>query len=81
MRLVILTAIGVGGATIIGSLFGFLFGRASDKLLNLIFFVASSLMLTAAIFGLILPAYECREKSVFTTFFIIALGDERTYVP
>ena len=71
MRLVILTAIGVGGATIIGSLFGFLFGRASDKLLNLIFFAASSLMLAAAIFGLILPAYEYREKSVFTTLFII----------
>ena len=71
MRLVILTAIGVGGATVMGSLFGLLFGRASDKLINTIFFAASSLMLIAAIFGLILPAYEYREKRALVTLFII----------
>ena len=71
MRLVILTAIGVGGATVIGSLMGFLFGRASNKFINAIFFVASALMLFAAIGGLILPAYEYENKRVGVTIFML----------
>ena len=59
MRLVILTAIGVGGATLIGSILGFLFGRAPKKITNTVFYISYIVMLVAAVCGLIIPAYEC----------------------
>lgn len=71
MRLVILSAIGVGGATVIGSVMGFLFGRASNKFINMIFFAASAFMLFAAIGGLILPAYEYKDKRIGVTAFML----------
>ena len=71
MKIVILTALGVGGATIIGSLFGFLFGKAPQKLTDAILYISYTLMLFAAIFGLILPAYEYRECVIGVTLSIL----------
>ncbi len=58
MYIVILTALGVGGATVIGSLLGFLFKGFSDRFGNMIISFAAGIMLTAAVTGLILPAIE-----------------------
>jgi len=58
MYIVILTALGVGGATVIGSLLGFLFKGFSDRFGNLIISFAAGIMLTAAVTGLILPSIE-----------------------
>lgn len=58
MRIIILTALGVGGATIIGSLIGFFFHNVSHKMNDIILSFAAGIMLAAAIIGLILPAME-----------------------
>ncbi len=58
MELVLLTALGVGGATIIGSLIGFAFRRISHKFSDIVLAFAAGVMLAAAVLGLILPAVE-----------------------
>ena len=58
MLLVLLTALGVGGATVIGAGVGFLFRGISHKFSNLIVSFAAGIMLAAAVFGLILPSIE-----------------------
>ena len=58
MYIVILTALGVGGATVIGALLGFLFRGLSDRFGNMIISFAAGIMLSAAVTGLILPAIE-----------------------
>ena len=58
MLIVFLTAVGVGGATVIGALIGFLFKGLSHKFSNLIVSFAAGIMLSAAVFGLILPSVE-----------------------
>lgn len=58
MQLVIITAFGVGGATVLGALIGFLVGNIPHKWNDIILGFAAGIMLAAAIFGLILPAME-----------------------
>ncbi len=58
MQYVILTAFGVGGATIIGALIGFLVGKIPPKWNSIILGFAAGIMLAAAVFGLILPSME-----------------------
>ena len=58
MEMVLLTAVGVGGATIFGSLIGFLFKKMSHRFSDLILSFAAGVMLSAAVLGLILPAVE-----------------------
>ena len=58
MRLVLLTALGVGGATMIGSLLGFLFKHISHKFSDIVLAFAAGVMLAAAVLGLILPSVE-----------------------
>ena len=58
MLLVFLTAAGVGGATVIGALIGFIFKGLSHKFSNLIVSFAAGIMLSAAMLGLILPSVE-----------------------
>ena len=48
MKLVLLTALGVGGATIIGALIGFVFRRASHKFSDIVLSFAAGVMLAAA---------------------------------
>ena len=52
--MVILTALGVGGATVIGALIGFAFKKASHKFSDIVLSFAAGVMLAAAILGLIL---------------------------
>ena len=62
MNLVLLTAAGVGGATIIGSLIGFLFKKISHGFSDIILSFAAGVMLAAAVLGLILPSLEYGGK-------------------
>ena len=58
MKLVLLTALGVGGATIIGSVVGFCFKKLSHRFSDIILSFAAGVMLAAAVLGLILPSIE-----------------------
>ena len=58
MDLVLLTALGVGGATVIGAVIGFLFKQISHRFSDVVLSFAAGVMLAAAILGLILPAIE-----------------------
>ena len=62
MDLVFLTALGVGGATVIGVLIGFLFKNITHKFSDLVLSFAAGVMLAAAVLGLILPAAESDGK-------------------
>ena len=58
MKLVLLTALGVGGATMVGALIGFAFKNISHRFTDIILSFASGVMLAAAVLGLILPSVE-----------------------
>ena len=58
MDLVLLTALGVGGATVIGALIGFAFKNISHKFSDIILSFAAGVMLAAAVLGLIIPSVE-----------------------
>ena len=58
MELVLLTALGVGGATVIGALIGFAFKNISHKFSDIVLSFAAGVMLSAAVIGLILPSLE-----------------------
>ncbi len=62
MEMVLLTALGVGGATVIGSLIGFAFKKISHKFSDIILSFAAGVMLAAAVLGLILPSLEYGGK-------------------
>lgn len=68
MELVLLTALGVGGATVIGALIGFAFKNISHKFSDIVLSFAAGVMLSAAVIGLILPSVEYGGKySLFIT--------------
>jgi len=62
LEMVLLTALGVGGATIIGSLIGFVFKNISHKFSDIVLSFAAGVMLAAAVLGLILPSLEYGGK-------------------
>ncbi len=58
MKIVLLTALGVGGATIVGALFGFMFKKISHKFSDIVLSFAAGVMMAAAVIGLILPSLD-----------------------
>ena len=58
MKLVWLTALGVGGATVLGSVIGFAFKQMTHKFSDLVLAFAAGVMLAAAVLGLIVPSVE-----------------------
>jgi len=58
MEMVLLTALGVGGATVIGAVFGFAFKSVSHKFSDIVLAFAAGVMLCAAVFGLVMPSLE-----------------------
>lgn len=75
MYIVILTALGVGGATVAGSLLGFLFKDISKRFSDIILSFAGGIMLCASIISLILPSLENGGKyGIITTLVGILLG-------
>ena len=70
MQLVLLTALGVGGATVFGTLLGFCFKNISHKFSDIVLSFAAGVMLAAAVIGLILPSLDYGGK--FGLLFTIA---------
>ena len=58
MRLVWLTALGIGGATMIGAALGFVFRKISHRFSDTVLAFAAGVMMAAAVIGLILPSLE-----------------------
>ncbi|MEE1224685.1 MAG: ZIP family metal transporter [Clostridia bacterium] len=58
MELVLLTAAGVGGATVIGALIGFIFRQMSHRFSDIVLSFAAGVMLAAAVLGLVIPSLE-----------------------
>ncbi len=56
--MVLLTALGVGGATLIGAVLGFIFKNISHKFSDIVLSFAAGVMLAASVIGLILPSVE-----------------------
>lgn len=56
MNIVFTAALGVGGATVIGTLFGFLFNKTSALFENVILSFAAGVMLATSVLNLIIPA-------------------------
>lgn len=75
MDVVILTALGVGGATLIGALVGFCFKKISHKFSDIVLGFAAGVMLAAAVIGLIMPSMDGGGKySVIITIVAIFMG-------
>lgn len=72
MQLAILTALGVGGATIFGVLLGFIFQKIPHEFNDVVLGYAAGIMLGAAILGLIIPSLE--EGNVWITLAGILAG-------
>ena len=58
MELVLLTALGVGGATVLGSIIGFFFKKISHRFSDIVLSFAAGIMLSAAVLGLVLPSLD-----------------------
>ena len=73
MHLVLLTALGVGGATVFGVIIGFIFKKISHKFSDIVLSFAAGVMLSAAVLGLVLPALE-HGGSGWKSFIPVVLG-------
>lgn len=62
MQMVLLTALGVGGATLIGAILGFVFKKVSHTFSDIVLAFAAGVMLAAAVIGLILPSLDYGGK-------------------
>ena len=74
MDMVLLTALGVGGATVIGAAIGFIFKKATHKFADIVLAFAAGIMLAAAIFGLIIPSIESGMKYGVAISLLITVG-------
>ncbi len=87
MKLVLLTALGVGGATVVGGILGFLFKRISERFHNIMLAFSAGVMLSSAVIGLILPSLEDKRLitpfvtviGIFTGAFLISLFDKLVF--
>jgi len=62
MQMVLITALGVGGASVIGALIGFCFKKIRHRMSDIILSFAAGVMLAASVIGLILPSLEYGGK-------------------
>lgn len=75
MELLLWTALGVGGSTIIGALLGFLIKNPSHKINDMILSFAGGVMLAVSIVGLILPSIDESNKwSILITAIAVLTG-------
>ena len=58
MQLAFVTALGVGGATIVGVLLGFLFQKIPHEFNDVVLGFAAGIMFAAAVIGLIMPSLD-----------------------
>lgn len=62
MTMVLLTALGVGGASVIGAILGLIFKKTTHKFSDIVLAFAAGVMLAASVIGLILPSLELGGK-------------------
>ena len=74
MEIVFLTALGVGGATIIGALIGFLIRKPSHRFNDIVLSFAAGVMLCAAVIGLIVPSLTDKNGSLLITIIGVLAG-------
>ena len=75
MEMVLITALGVGGATFFGAIIGFIFKKFSHRFSDIVLSFAAGVMLAAAVLGLILPSLEYGGKySLLVTVIGIFVG-------
>lgn len=74
MSIVVLTALGVGGATVLGAILGFIFKDLSARYGAVVLAFAAGVMMSASMIGLILPSLEFggKYKVIVTTLGIFA---------
>ena len=58
MTMVWITALGVGGATMVGALLGLVFKKLPHRFSDILLSFAAGIMMAAAVLGLILPSVE-----------------------
>ena len=63
MQMVLLTALGVGGATVIGAVLGFCFQKISHRFSDIVLSFAAGVMLAAMVWSLLLPAMEMAKSA------------------
>ena len=72
---ILLTALGVGGATLIGAILGFIFKKPSHRFHDIVLGFAAGVMLAAAVIGLILPSIDTENPySIIVTIIGILVG-------
>ena len=71
---VILTALGVGGATVIGSAIGFIFRKASHKFSDIVLSFAAGAMILVAVHELIPQCQQDRRAQPYASTMGIVLG-------
>ncbi len=74
MKIVIITALGVGGATLFGSILGFVFKKISQRSNDIVLSFAAGVMLAASVFGLFLPAIEIGGRRALPAVLLGILG-------
>lgn len=68
MQVVFLTALGVGGATVVGAIIGFIFKNISHRFSDIVMSFAAGIMLAASVLGLIIPSVDKGGKyGIFVT--------------
>ena len=67
MQVVFLCAIGVGGATILGAVLGFILKGITHRFSDIVLAFAAGVMLASAVLGLILPSLESGTKYALIT--------------
>ena len=72
MDLVLLTALGVGGATVLGAGIGFAFRKISHQFSDIVLSFAAGVMLAAAVLGLIVPSLEYGGNGPFALLITVA---------
>lgn len=74
MQTVILCAIGVGGATVLGAILGFIFKNVTHRFSDVVLAFAAGVMLASAVLGLIIPSIESstRYAALITVFGIFS---------
>lgn len=73
MQIALITALGIGSATVVGALLGFIIKKVPHRLNDALLGFAAGVMLSAAILGLILPSLEY-GNNVWITVMGIFLG-------
>ena len=72
MGIALLTALGVGGATVVGATIGFLTEKISHKFSDYVLGFAAGIMLCASVVGLIMPSIQI--GSVYTAIIGVIIG-------